>query len=102
MTWLAFALNQTVILSGRGDYQILKKHHMNYFTSENLKFGRSDGFAIAAALIVDGDYSTSIAREVGEVKFYRRFWDENSFEDFAELPSRLCTRDDFDSSALPV
>ena len=51
LTWLLFAVNQSIVLFSRADYQILDKSFPNEISHYEFHFGKSNGFAIAAGFI---------------------------------------------------
>ena len=53
---------------------------------------------VAAGIPVgpDGQAHTGIPEDIGALKFYRKTWSPGSSTDFYEIPTRPCTRADFD------
>lgn len=101
LTWLAFAVNQFIVLSQRSDYQILEKSYENFFSNYNFRFKRKDGFAIAAAFVDFKDESVIEDPEIGQLKFYYKRWDDSNETklEFEEIPQRLCTMDDLNGAS---
>ena len=63
------------------------------------KFGKSDGFAVAAAFWGTGVHNVIEDPEIGQLKFYLKWWDNPSeIPKFRQLASRDCNEADFDST----
>ena len=93
--WLAYALNQAIILSERSDYTVQEKTYENELAPDRFQAGKASRFAVAAALTnLDG---RMIGPEIGEIQFYIKEYDVidgTTKLRFKKLAKRACTLED--------
>ena len=79
----------------RENYTIQQREYDGRFWASNFTFTKENGFAIAASFWYPEDKARWDDPEIGELKFYNKYWNNNELPKFRELRTRSCTDEDF-------
>ena len=92
---MVYAVHKLEILFGYEDYKV-QISHFDLFYNDTSRF--QNNFMVAAGIPTgfDGQAHTGVPKDIGALKFYRKNWTPGSSTDFDEIPTRPCTRADFD------
>ena len=93
---LIYAVIKLQILFGYEDYKVQSRDFGEYYKETDM-FTHLDGFAVAAGIPTGpyGQAHTGVPQNVGALKFYRKEYTPGSAIDFVEIPTRKCSRKDF-------
>ena len=70
---VAFAAQNLIMLWNRSNYRILEQSKVRELTHSQFKFGKKDGFILAAAFVGVGQI-TEEDPEIGQMKFLIKSW----------------------------
>ena len=92
---LIFAIIKLQILVGYQDYKVQFRRFEEYYEDTD-KISHLDGFAVAAGIqTYEKGAHEGVPPNIGALKFYRKSYQSGSATQFEEIPTRKCTRKDF-------